>query len=121
MQDIPVELLVMISTHMSDRDLRSLAITSQPMCQSLLREYLRRRGLVLEDTCAGSSTVVLRNLTGYASLGLWSIARIFHPPKDMYCSIPYGTQEARRAIEFLINFLFDPSNTCNLRDFHLSL
>lgn len=122
MRDIPVELLIIISTYMSDHDLRALATTSQPMCHSLLPEYLRRRGLVLKDACAGGSTVELRNLTGYASLGLWSIiTRIFHPPKDMYCSIPYGAQEARSAIEFLIGFLCDPSNTCNLRDFHLSL
>lgn len=121
MLDIPAELLLMISTHMNHHDLRALAVTSQSICRSLLPEYLRRRGLVLKDTGAGGSCVEPHDLGGYASLGLWSISRIFHPPEEMYCSIPCGAQEAQSVMEFLIRFLLKPSNTCNLRDFHLFL
>jgi len=121
MQDVPAELLITISTHMNDRDLRALAATSQFICRSLLPEYLRRRDLVLKDTCAGGLKVQLLGLSGYASLGLWSVAPIFHPPEEMYCSIPCSVQEARTAMEFLMYFLLQPSNTRNLRDFHLSI
>jgi hypothetical protein len=116
MLDIPPELLIMISTHMNDHDLRALAVTSQSICRSLLPAYLCRRGLVLKDTGAEP-----RDLSGHASLGLWSISRIFHPPEMMHCSIPCGAQEAQSVMEFLIRFLLKPSNTRNLRDFHLFL
>jgi len=112
---------MMISTHMNHRDLRSLAVTSQSICRLLLPEYLRRRHLVLRDTCAGGLRAQLLGLSGYASLGLWSVASIFHPPEEMYCSIPRSVQEAQTAIEFLMHFLLQPSNTCNLRDFYFSL
>lgn len=121
MQNIPAELLLMISTHMSHHDLRALAITSQSFCRLLLPEYLRRRRLVLKGACVRGTSVELRDLSGYASLGLWSVAPTFHPPGEMYCSIPYDTQEARKAMGFLIRFLLEPSNTSNLRSFHFSL
>jgi len=113
----------MISTHMNHDDLRALAVTSQSICRSLLPEYLRRRGLMLKDkdTCAEGPMVKLINLGGYASLGLWSVSRIFHPPEEMYCSIPCDTREARSAMEFLMHFLLHPSNSRSLRDFQLSL
>ena len=121
MLDIPAELLLMISTHMNHHDLRVQAVTSQSICCSLLPEYLCRRGLVLKDTGVGGLCVEPHDLGGYVSLGLWSISRIFHPPKEMYCSIPCGAQEAQSVMEFLIHFLLKPSNTCNLWDFHLFL
>lgn len=119
--DVPVELLIKISTHMNHQDLRSLAVTSQSMCRSLLPEYLRRHDLVLKVTCAGGLSVQLLGLSGYASLGLWSLAPIFHSPEEMYCSIPCGVQEARTAMGLLMYFLLQHSNTRNLRDFSLSL
>jgi hypothetical protein len=118
MLDIPNELLLMISTHLDHRDLRALATSSQTMCFLLLPEYLRRRGLLLKDTKGASAE--LRDSGGYTSLGLWSVARIFHPPEDMYCPIPYDAQEARSAMRFLVRFLQEPSNTCNLQSFHIS-
>ena len=121
MLDIPAELLVMVSTHLDYPDLRALAVTSRSTCRLLLPEYLHRRGLVLKDACAGSSIVEVHDLTGYASLGLWLAVHIFHPPEAMYCPIPSGIQEARSAIGFLIRFLLEPLNTCNLRNFQLSL
>jgi hypothetical protein len=111
MLDIPTELLLIISTYLDYPDLRSLAITSRFICRSLLPEYLCRRGFVLKDGYAGGSIVELRDLTAYASLGLWSAVHIFYP----------STQEARSAIGFLIRFLLEPSNTHNLHDFQLSL
>ena len=106
---------------MNDQNLRALATTSQSICHLLLPEYLRRCDLVLKDTCAGGLTVQLLGLSGYASLGLWSVSPIFRAPEEMYCSIPCGVQEARAAMEFLMYFLLQPSNTRNLRDFHFSL
>jgi len=116
-----VEILVLISTHLKDPDLRSLVATSKSICRSLLPEYLCRRGLVLKNAGAEGLSVELHDLSGYASLGLWSAVHLFHPPEGMYCSIPRGVQEARGAIGFLIRFLLKCSNTCSLRDFHLSL
>lgn len=121
MLDIPTELLLMISTYLDYPNLRSLAVMSRFICRSLLPEYLCRRGLVLKDTYAGGSIVELRDLTGYASLGLWSAVHIFHPLEEIYCAIPSSTQEARSAIGFLIRFLLEPSNTHNLHEFQLSL
>jgi hypothetical protein len=105
---------------MDHHDLRAFAVTSQFICYSLLPEYLRRCGLVMKNTSEGLG-VELRGASGYASLGLWSIVQIFHPPKEMYCAIPCGTTEARSAMGFLRRFLFQPSNTHELREFHLSL
>ena len=99
---------------MDDQNLRALATTSQSICRLLLPEYLRRRDLVLKDTCAGGLTVQLLGLSGYASLGLWSVSPIFRPPEEMYCSIPCSVQEAQAAMEFLMYFLLQPSNTRNL-------
>ncbi len=121
MLDIPAEILLMVSTHMDCHDLRALAVTSRSIGRLLLPEYLRRRGLVLKDACAGGSSVELRDLAGYASLGFWSAVHIFQPPEKMYCSIPCGAQEARSVMRFLIRFLLEPSNTHKLRDFDLSL
>lgn len=121
MLDIPAELFVMISTHLDCQDVRALMVTSRFICRSLLREYLRRRELVLNDTLGGGLGVELRNLGGYASLGLWSAVDSVHSPEEMYCSIPCDAQEARSAMRFLRHFLLEPSNSCNLRDFHLSL
>ena len=121
MLNIPTELLIMISTRLGYPDLRALVVMSQSICRSLLPEYLRCGGLVLKDASAGGSIVELRDLTGYASLGLWSAVHIFRSPEAMYCSIPSGAQEAQSALGFLIRFLLEPSNTYNLRDFHLSL
>ena len=121
MLDIPAELLLMISTHMDCHDLRALAVTSRSIGHLLLPEYLRRCGLVLKDACAGGSSVELRDLAGYASLGFWSAVHIFQPPEKMYCSIPCGAQEARSVMKLLIRFLLEPSNTYKLRDFDLSL
>lgn len=70
---------------------------------------------------ARGTVVELRDLGGYATLGLWSAVHIFHPPKDLYCSIPHGAQEARSAMRFLIRFLQEPSNACNLQSFNISL
>jgi len=111
----------MISTHMDHHDLRAFAVTSQAICHSLLPEYLRRRGLVMKNVRAEGLSVELRALSGYASLGLWAISPIFHPPKEIYCSIPCGTKEAQSAMAFLRCFLFQPSNTHELREFRLSL
>ena len=110
MLDIPAELLLVISAHMDHHDLRGLAVTSRFLCDLLLPEYLRRRGLKLKDTCTGGTSVELRDLSGYASLGLWSIVPTFRPPEQMYCSIPDDAQEARSAIGFVTHFLLDPSN-----------
>ena len=114
-------MLVLISTYLNNRDLRSLVATSKSICRLLLQEYLHRRGLVLKNDDIEGPSVELRDLSGYASLGLWSVAQIFHPPKEMYCSIPCDTQEARGAIGFLTRFLLEPSNARSLRDFYLSL
>ncbi len=96
MLDIPAELLIIISTHMGSQDLRVLAVTSQSICCLLLSEYLRRCGLMLEDSRAERSSVKLQvcDQSGYASLRLWSVSCIFRPPREMYCSIPHGAQEA---------------------------
>lgn len=118
---IPAELLIMISTHMDYHDLRALVVTSRSICHLLLPEYLRRRGLVLKDASPGGSSVELHDLAGYASLGFRSAVHVFQPPKEMYCSIPCGAQEAQSAMSFLICFLLEPLNTYKLRDFHLSL
>ncbi|KAI9451275.1 hypothetical protein BJY52DRAFT_1226750 [Lactarius psammicola] len=121
MLDILAKLLLVISAHMDHHDLQGLAVTSRFLRDLLLPEYLRRRGLKLKDTCTGGTSVELRDLSGYASLGLWSIVPAFRPPKQMYCSIPDDAQEARSAIGFITRFLLDPSNTSNLRKFHFSL
>ncbi|KAH9174014.1 hypothetical protein EDB89DRAFT_1904961 [Lactarius sanguifluus] len=121
MLDIPAELLLAISSHMDHHDLRGLALTSRLLCDLLLPEYLRRRGLKLKDTHTGGTCVELRDLSGYASLELWSIAPTFRPPEKMYCSIPQDAQDALSAIGFATRFLLDPSNASNLRDFHFSL
>ena len=105
---------------MDHHDLRAFAVSSKSICHSLLPEYLRRRGLLMKNTPEGLG-LELRGVSGYASLGLWSIVQIFHPPKEMYCSIPCGTKEAQSAMGFLRRFLFQPSNTHVLREFHLSL
>ncbi|KAH9013099.1 hypothetical protein EDB85DRAFT_1899918 [Lactarius pseudohatsudake] len=76
---------------------------------------------LLKGTYTGGTGVDLYDLSGYASLGLWSIVPIFRPPKTMYCSIPYDAQEARSAIGFLMRFLLDPSNSTNLQSFHFSI
>ena len=121
MLDIPIELILMISTHLEHRDLQALATSSHFLCCLLLPEYLRRRDLVLKDSSAGWTSVELCDLGGYASLGLWSAARIFHPPMHVYCSIPAQRQEARSAMRFLVRFLQEPSNVCNLQSFHIYL
>lgn len=120
MLDIPPELLLIISSHMDHHDLRELALTSRFLCHLLLPEYLRGRGLKLKDTCTGKC-VELYDPSAYASLGLWSLVPTFHPPEEMYCSIPYGAQEGRSAIGFITRFLLDHSNTLNLHDFHFCL
>ena len=94
MLDIPAEMLVLISNYLNNCNLRSLVATSQSICHFLLPEYLCRRGLVLKNASMGGLSVELRDLSGYASLGLWSAVHLFHPPEEMYCSIPYDTQEA---------------------------
>ena len=111
----------MISTHLDHCDLRALVVLSRSTWRSLLPEYLRRRGLVLDDNGPEGLKVQLCDLGGYRSLGFWSAVRDFRPPKQMYCSIPCDIQEARSAMGCLIHFLLDPSNTRNLRGFHLSL
>jgi hypothetical protein len=121
MLDVPNELLLAISTHLDHHDLRALATSSQSLCCLLLPEYLRRRGLVLKDTSARGVGVELHGLGGYATLGLWSVVRNFHPPEDVYCSIPHGVQEARSAMAFLLRFLQESSNSCNLQNFHIFL
>lgn len=121
MLDMPAELLLMLCTYMDLRDLRSLAITSHSLCGLLLPVYLRHCGLVLKDTSARGVCIALDGLGGYASLGLWSVGRNFYPPEDMYCSIPSDVQEARSAMRSLVRFLQAPSNTCNLRSFHIFL
>lgn len=103
---------------MDHHDLRALALTSRLLCHLLLPEYLRGRGLKPKDSCTG---VELYDLSAYASLGLWPLVPTFHPPKEMYCSIPYGAQEGRSAIGFITRFLLNPQNTTNLQDFHFSL
>lgn len=120
MLDIPPELLLIISAHLDNHNLRSLALTSRFLCHLLLPGYLRGRGLTLKDTCTGGKCIELNSLSGCASLGFWSIVPIFHPPEDMYCSIPYDAQEARSAIGFITHFLLDPLNTSHLRNFHFS-
>lgn len=121
MLDMPAEVVLMISTHLNDRNLRALALASRSFCRLLLPEYLRRRGLVVKDASDGSSTVEVRGPSGYASLGLLSPLHGFQPPQNMSCDIPCATLEARNAFECLTRFLLDPSNTCNLRDFYLCL
>ena len=117
---MPAELFFMLCTYMDHQDLRALATSSHSLCSLLLPEYLRRRGLVLKDTSArGVNVVELHDLSGYASLGLWSVVRIFYPPEDMFCPIPRNVQEARSAMRLLVRFLRDPLNTCNLRSFHI--
>ena len=113
-------MLVQVSTYLSKLDLQSLVATSKSMFRLLLPEYLHRCGLVLKNTSTGGLRVELHNLSSYTSLGLWSTVYLFHPPEEMYCSIPCDTQEARGAIGFLSRFLLEPSNTCTLQDFHLS-
>lgn len=121
MLDIPPELLLIISAYMDHHDLRALGLTSRDLCRLLLPEYLRGRGLTLKDTFTGGKCVELYSFSGCAALGLWSIVPMFHPPEEIYCSIPYDAQEARRAIRFITHFLLDPSKTSHLRNFHLSL
>jgi hypothetical protein len=121
MLDMPAELSLMLCTYMDHQDLRALATSSHFLCSLLLPEYLRRRGLVLKDTSVRGASVALHNLGGYASLGLWSVVRIFYPPEDMYRSIPFNVHEARSAMRLLVRFLQEPSNTCNLRSFHIFL
>ena len=121
MMAIPPELLLIISAYTDHHDLRAFALTSRFLCHLLLPEYLRRRGLVLKDTGDGGKCVELYGLSGCASLGLWSIAPTFHPPEEMYFSIPYDLQEALSAIGFVTRFLLNSSNTSRLRSFHCSL
>src|SRR6266851_2180465 len=121
MLDIPAKLFIMISTHLDYQDVQALMVTSRFICRSLLSEYLRCCGLVLNDSCGGGLGVELCNLSRYASLGLWSAVDILHSPEEMYCSIPCNAQEAQSAMQFLIRFLHEPPNLYNLRDFHLSL
>ena len=122
MLDMPAEVVLMISAHLDDHNLRALALASQSFCRLLLPEYLRRRGLVVKDaTSDGGSTVEVRDPSGYASLGLLSLLHGFQPPQHMSCLIPCATLEARSAFECLTRFLLDPSNTRNLRVFRLSL
>lgn len=118
---MPAELSLMLCTYLDHQDLRALATSSRSLCGLLLPEYLRRRGLVLKNTSARGANVQLYGLGGYASLGLWSVVRIFHPPEDMYCPIPYDVQAARSAMRLLIRFLREPPNTRNLRSFHIFL
>lgn len=121
MLDIPTELLLAISAHMDHGDLQALAVTSRSLCNLLLPEYLRVRGLKLRSACSGGTRIQLSELGGFAALGLWSTVPMFHPPEEIYCSIPYGAHEARSSIRFITRFLLDPSNTSNLRNFHLSI
>ena len=118
---IPPELLVIISAYMDHQDLRAFALTSRFLCHLLLPEYLRRRGLALKDTSDGGKCVEVYDLSGCASLGLWSIVPTFRPPEEMYFSIPHDSQEARSAIGFVTRFLLNSSNTSSLRSFHCSL
>jgi len=119
---MPAEVVLMISTHLDDHSLRALALSSQSFCRLLLLEYLRRRGLVVKDASSdGSSTVEVRGPSGYASLRFLSPLHGFQPPKDMSCFIPYAMLEAQLTFECLMQFLLDPSNTCNLWEFYLSL
>jgi hypothetical protein len=69
----------------------------------------------------GGSSVKLHDLSRYESLGFWSAVHLFHPPTEMYYSIPCSAQEACSAIILLTHFLLDPLNMCNLRNFQLSL
>src|ERR1700761_362745 len=121
MLDIPPELLLIISAYMDHHDLRAFALTSKFLCHLLLPEYLRGRGLTLKDTGTGGKCVELHGLSGCASLGLWSILPTFHPPEEMYFSVPYVAQEARSSIGFVTCFLLKSSNTSHLRDFHYSI
>ncbi|SRR5258708_11802050 len=121
MLDMPAELLLILCTYMDHRDLRALAMTSHSLCGLLLPEYLRCCGLVLKDTFARGAYVALHHLGRYTSLGLWSVVCNFYPPEDVYCPIPHDVQEARSAMRLLICFLQQPSNTCNLRSFHIFL
>lgn len=118
---MPSELFHVLCTYMDHQDLRALATSSHSLCDFLLPEYLRRRGLVLKDASAKGESIALHDLSGYVSLGLWSVVRAFYPPEDMYCSIPFDVQEARSAMRLLVRFLQEPSNTCNLRSFHIFL
>ena len=118
---MPTELLYMLCIYLDHQDLRTLATTSHSLCGLLLPEYLRRRGLDLKNTSARGVSVALHGLGGYASLGLWSVVRIFYPPEDMYCPIPFDMQEARKAMRLLVRFLQEPSNTRNIRSFHIFL
>jgi hypothetical protein len=70
MLDIPVEMLFLISTHLTDLNLQLLVATLQSICRSLLLKYLCRCGLVLKNTSMGGLNVELCNLSGYASLRL---------------------------------------------------
>lgn len=83
---MPVELLLMISTHLDNDDLRTLVLASRSIGRSLLPEYLHRCGLEANDTSEGGSEVTLHEPSGYASLGLWSAIHTFKPPKR--CSVP---------------------------------
>jgi hypothetical protein len=120
MPDIPTEVVLMISTHLDDHNLRALALASRSFCRLLLPEYLCRRGLVVKDAASDSgSQVEVHGLSGYVSLGLLSPLHGFQPPRDMHCFIPYATLEAQSAFDCLTRFLLDPSNTRNLRVFLL--
>lgn len=111
----------MLCTYMDHQDVLALATSSHSLCGLLLPEYLRRRGLVLTHTPARGTSVSLNDLSGYASLGLWSVVHVFYPPEDVYCAIPNDVQEARSAMRLLVRFLQEPLNTCNLRSFHIFL
>ena len=121
MLNIPTELLFIISAYMDHHDLRAFALTSKFLCHLLLPQYLRGRGLTLKDTGTGGKCIELYGLSGCASLGIWSILPTFHPPKEMYFSVPYVAQEARSSIGFVTCFLLKSSNTSHLRNFHYSL
>ena len=62
MLDIPPELLLIISAYMDHHDLRAFSLTSKFLSRLLLPEYLRGRGLMLEDTGTGGMCVELHSL-----------------------------------------------------------
>src|SRR5258708_37718053 len=98
MLDMPPELLLLLCTYMDHQDLQALAMTSHSLCDLLLPEYLRCFGHVMKDTFAGGAYVVLHNLGGYVSLGLWSVVRKSCPPNDLYCPLLHNVRNAASAM-----------------------
>jgi hypothetical protein len=121
MLDIPSELLLTILTYMDHHNLKAFALTSKFLCHLLLPKYLCEHGLTLQDTGTGDNYVELGSLSGCASLRLWSVLPMFHPPEGMSFVVPYVTKEAQSSIGFVTRFLLNPSNTSHLQRFHYFL